>query len=91
MDGLGELTGGPGAAAVSDEALEYWMQTGDADSVARLVTVLTFPAYQRGMVATAERWLRWLQDHTDVEDYPAVAVLAALLAALTGKPGDAER
>ena len=74
-----------------DEALEYWMQTGDADSVARLVTVLTFPAYQRGMVATAGRWLRWLQDHTDVEDYPAVAVLAALLAALTGKPGDAER
>jgi LuxR family maltose regulon positive regulatory protein len=74
-----------------DEALEYWMQAGDADSAARLVTVLAFPAYQRGMVATAERWLKWLQDHTDVEDYPAVAVLAALLAALTGKPDDAER
>jgi LuxR family maltose regulon positive regulatory protein len=74
-----------------DEALEYWMQAGDADSVARLVTVLTFPAYQRGMVATAERWLRWLQDHADVEGYPAVAMLAAVLAALTGKPDDAER
>jgi LuxR family maltose regulon positive regulatory protein len=74
-----------------DEALEYWMQAGDTDSVARLATVLTFPAYQRGMVATAERWLRWLQDHADVEGYPAAAVLAALLAALTGKPDDAER
>jgi len=74
-----------------DEALEYWMQAGDADSVARLVTVLTFPAYQRGMVATAERWFRWLQDHADVEDYPAVAVLAALVSALTGKPDDAEQ
>ena len=74
-----------------DEAQEYWMQAGDADSVARLATVLTFPAYQRGMVATAERWFRWLQDHADVEDYPAAAVLAALLAALTGKPDDAER
>ena len=74
-----------------DEALEYWMQAGDADSVARLATVLTFPAYQRGMVATAERWLRWLQDRADVEDYPAAAMLAALLAALTGKPDDAER
>ena len=74
-----------------DEALEYWMQAGDADSVARLATVLTFPAYQRGMVATAERWFRWLQDHADVEDYPAAAMLAALLAALTGKPDDAER
>jgi hypothetical protein len=38
-----------------DEALEYWMQAGDADSVARLAIVLAFPAYQRGMVATAER------------------------------------
>jgi LuxR family transcriptional regulator, maltose regulon positive regulatory protein len=66
------------------------MQAGDADSVARLATVLTFPAYQRGMVATAERWFRWLQDHADVEDYPAAAMLAALLAALTGKPDDAE-
>jgi LuxR family maltose regulon positive regulatory protein len=74
-----------------EEALEYWMQAGDADSVARLVTVLAFPAYQRGMIATVERWLRWLQDHANVEDYPAVAVMAALLAALTGKPDDAER
>ena len=32
-----------------------------------------------------------VEDHGDVEDYPAVAVLAALVAALTGKPADAER
>jgi LuxR family transcriptional regulator, maltose regulon positive regulatory protein len=74
-----------------DEALEYWMQAGDADSVARLVTKLTFPAYQCGMVATVERRFRWLQDHADVDDYPAVAVLAGLICALSGKPGDAER
>ena len=73
------------------EALEYWMQAGDADSVARLVAVLAFPAYQRGMVATAERWFRWIEDHGKAEDYPPVAVMAALAAALTGKPDDAER
>jgi hypothetical protein len=43
------------------------------------------------MVATTERWFRWVENHGDVEDYPAVAVLAALVAALTGKPADAER
>ena len=73
------------------EALEYWMQADDADRVARLVSALAFTAYQRGMVATAERWFRWIEDHGDVEDYPAVAVLAAMIAALTGKPADTER
>jgi LuxR family maltose regulon positive regulatory protein len=55
------------------------------------VSTLVFTVYQRGMVATAERWFRWVEDHGDVEDYPAVAVLAATIAALTGKPADAER
>ena len=67
------------------------MQADDADRVARLVSALAFTAYQRGMVATAERWFRWIEDHGDVEDYPAVAVLAAMIAALTGKPADTER
>jgi LuxR family transcriptional regulator, maltose regulon positive regulatory protein len=30
-----------------DEALEYWMQAGDADSVARLATLLTFPQHRQ--------------------------------------------
>jgi len=80
-----ERNGRPG------EALDYWMQAGDADSVARLVAVLAFPAYQRGMVATAERWFRWIEDRGKAENYPPVAVMAALAAALTGKPDDAER
>ena len=32
------------------------MQADDVDSVARLVTALAFTTYQRGMVATTERW-----------------------------------
>ena len=75
----------------SGEALEHRMKAGDVDAAARLVSFLAVPTYQRGMVATAERWFRWLEDHGAMENYPAIAVLAAVLSALTGKPSDAER
>ena len=74
----------------TSEAVEYWMKAGEADSAARLVGALAFPAYQQGRVATAERWFRWLDDHASRGSYPAVAVLAAMMSALTGKPGQAE-
>ena len=67
-----------------EEALEYWMKAGEVDSAARLVGALTFPAYQRGRVATVERWLGWLEDRAAMESYPAIAVLAAMFCALTG-------
>jgi len=72
------------------EALEYWMKAGEADSAARLVGTLAFPAYQQGRVATAERWFRWLDGHAPRENDPAAAVLAAMISALTGKPGESE-
>jgi LuxR family transcriptional regulator, maltose regulon positive regulatory protein len=73
------------------EGVEYWMKAGEADSAARLVGTLAFPAYQQGRVATAERWFGWLDDHAPRENYPVVAVLAAMISALTGKPGEVER
>ena len=72
------------------EALEYWMKAGQADSAARLVGTLAFPAYQQGRVATSERWFRWLEDRGPTANQPAAAVLAAMISALTGKPGQAE-
>ena len=74
-----------------EEALEYWMKAGDVAAAAPLIGALAFAAYQRGMVATAERWLRWLDDHAAMEKYPAVAVLAAAISAVTGKAVDADR
>jgi LuxR family maltose regulon positive regulatory protein len=71
--------------------LEYWMKAGDVAAAAPLIGALTFAAYQRGRAATAGRWLGWLDDHTDMENYPAVAVLAAALSAVTGKAVDADR
>jgi LuxR family maltose regulon positive regulatory protein len=74
-----------------EEALEYWMKAGDVAAAAPLIGALTFAAYQRGMVSTAERWLNWLDDHADMDNYPAVAVLAAAISAVTGKAMDADR
>jgi len=78
-------------SAIPAEALEYWMKAGQVDAAARLSGVLLFPAYQQGRAATAERWLGWLDDHGNMEKYPAVAILAALVATVTGKPAAAER
>ena len=72
-------------------ALEYWMKAGEVDSAARLVGALAFLSYQRGRIETVERWLGWLEDRAAMESYPAIAVLAAVFCALTGKPADAER
>src|SRR5215472_6584348 len=73
------------------EALGYWMRAGEVDAAAFLVGALAFPAYQQGRATTVERWFGWLEDHGAMDRHPAVAVLAAVLAAVTGKPADAER
>jgi LuxR family transcriptional regulator, maltose regulon positive regulatory protein len=73
------------------EALEHRMQAGDTDAVAGLAGVLGFPAYQHGRVATVERWFGWLDEHGAMQTRPPIAVLAAMLAAMTGKPAEAER
>jgi len=73
------------------EALEHRMQAGDTDAAAGLAGVLAFPAYQHGRAATVERWFGWLEDRGAMHTRPSVAVLAAMLAAMTGKAAEAER
>ena len=48
-------------------------------------------AYRQGQVTTVQRWFRWLEERGGIEGHPMVAVLAALLSALTARPADAER
>jgi LuxR family transcriptional regulator, maltose regulon positive regulatory protein len=74
-----------------DGALEHRMRAGDTDAVADMAGVLAFPAYQHGRVATVERWFGWLEERGAMQARPSVAVLAAMLAAMTGKPAEAER
>ena len=74
-----------------EEAIAYAQQFEDVERVARLVANCTQPAYQTGRVATVERWLEWLEAHGALERNAAVAVLGGLIAAVRGRPADAER
>jgi LuxR family maltose regulon positive regulatory protein len=74
-----------------EEALEYSIAAGDVDTAARLVTGLGVPVYRQGRVTTVQRWFRWLDERGGIEGRPMAAVQAALLAALTARPVNAER
>jgi LuxR family maltose regulon positive regulatory protein len=74
-----------------EAALGYAQEAGDVDRVARLFEQCGPPVYQSGRVATAERWLAWLESHGALERHALVAVLGAILASLWGRPAEADR
>ena len=74
-----------------ERAIGYAQQAGDVDGVARLVEGCAMPAHQSGRVTTVEGWLGWLEEHGALERNAAVAVLGALVAAVRGRPVEAER
>jgi LuxR family maltose regulon positive regulatory protein len=74
-----------------EEALEYSILAGDVETAARLVQRLWRPVYNRGRIATLQRWFSWLDDHGGIEGRPLVAMNAAFLAEMTGHPARAER
>ena len=57
----------------------------------RLVEELTVPTYREGRVTTLQRWFRWLEDQDGLTGHPLAAVWAAILAARTGRPVEADR
>jgi ATP/maltotriose-dependent transcriptional regulator MalT len=79
------------ANGLPEEALEYCMAAGDAEGAARLVGQLVVPAYRKGRVTTIQRWLGWLEEQGGIGGHPMIAVLASLVAALMGRPVEAER
>ena len=74
-----------------EEALEYAITAGDINTAARLLEHLWIPVYRQGRITTIQRWIRWLEDGGGIQGHPMVAVLASLIAALTGRPAEAER
>ena len=74
-----------------EEALEYAIAAGEVDAAAGLAGLLAVPAYQQGRVTTVQRWFRWLEDHGGIGGHPIIAVLAAIVSALTARPVEAER
>jgi LuxR family maltose regulon positive regulatory protein len=72
-------------------AIEHAQAAGDAERVARLVLTWMQPVWASGRVDTVLSWMEWLEDKTWVQNYAAIAVHGALILALLGRPGAAER
>jgi len=74
-----------------EEALEYSIAGGDMDAATELVQQLWLPALWQSRVATAQRWFGWLEQHGRIGNHPVVAVGAAMISAVTGRPAEADR
>jgi LuxR family maltose regulon positive regulatory protein len=75
----------------TEEALEYSMLAGDAETAARLVERLWLPVYWRGRLETLVRWLAWLEQRGVIEKHPMIAVMAGFLHGGIGRPVEADR
>jgi LuxR family maltose regulon positive regulatory protein len=79
------------ANAAPEAAIDHAKAAGDAGRVARLVLNVMQPVWASGRIETVLKWIEWLEDRTEVEYYSGIAAHAALILALLGRPGDAER
>ena len=74
-----------------ESALAHAEASGDVDRVARIVAAIALPTYYRGRIAEVEGWLERFDDESQLERYPAVAVLGGWFHALGGRHAAAER
>jgi len=74
-----------------ETALECSMAAGDVREAARLVADISLRTYRKGRITTLQRWFRWLEDRGGIGGRPMAAVRAAEMAAVTGRPAEAER
>jgi LuxR family maltose regulon positive regulatory protein len=74
-----------------DAAVEAARAAGDTARLGRLIGRLAVRPGQWGRPASTERWLAWFDDEASLERWVPVAVIGALVHALSGRPADAER
>ncbi len=74
-----------------EEAIEHARQADDAERVSRLLLIVTNPVWVSGRLETVLRWIEWFAAKGELEEHPAIAVHGALIHALSGNSGDAER
>jgi LuxR family transcriptional regulator, maltose regulon positive regulatory protein len=77
--------------SLPEQALEYSIAAGDAETAAGLVQSLWLPTLWQSRIATVQRWFGWLEEHGKIRDHPMVAMGASVTSALTGRPAEAER
>ena len=74
-----------------ESALDPAAQAGDMARVARILSEIALPIYQRGRVADVEQWLERFSDRGHLERYPELAVLGGWMHAVRGRSADARR
>jgi LuxR family maltose regulon positive regulatory protein len=79
------------ANELPETAIEHAEAAGDDDRVARIVTWIAQPTYHVGRADTVRRWFRWFSEQGSVERHPQIAVMAAMIEALQGRPATAEQ
>ena len=79
------------ANGLAESALEHARAAGDVGRSVALVDGLLQPVWASGRVDTVLGWLQWLADEDLLALHPPLAVHAALLYALTGRPVEADR
>ena len=73
-----------------EAAVVYGHAAGETDAIAGLVDSLALTMHYDGRLETMDEWLGWFSAD-DLRRYPALAVEAAWVRALTGRPAEAER
>jgi LuxR family transcriptional regulator, maltose regulon positive regulatory protein len=79
------------ANGLPEAAVDHAQLAGDTDRVARLVLTLAQPVWASGRLDTLLGWMEWFEAEYVVDRYPELAVHGALIYALLGRPGEAER
>ena len=74
-----------------EDALEYSMAAGDVEAAASFMERLYLPVYRQARITTLQRWFQWLEDRGGIEGHPITTVWASLVAAVAGRPAEAER
>ena len=79
------------ANGMPEQAIRQAQRAEDPDLLVGLVAAMTPPAYAAGRAKDAHGWLEWFHDRNLIEAYPQVAVVGALVEALSGRAASAER
>jgi LuxR family maltose regulon positive regulatory protein len=74
-----------------EAAIDHAQLAADVDRVAELVLQVANPVWSSGRLETVLRWMEWFPANGRIEEHPAIALHGALIHALIGRAGDAER
>jgi LuxR family maltose regulon positive regulatory protein len=77
--------------SMDEDALEYSIAAGDVEATAHLVEKLWLSVDKQGRITTLQRWILWLDEQGGIKGHPMLAVQAAFVSEITGRPAEAER